>query len=308
MWEHKYTLHYRNLRHRQIDALCRARPSTMPSSKVKPSERRRCPQACSSCKRRKERCDGRQPCSRCIVRGVQYECYFSRPLETPPPSTGPMAVSAGAVRLTSTAPAAAASALASSAAASAAPQSENSPHSTGSVVGSTSAPTNANSPGRKGPLPAPTSSTNGANGLRQMDFDEPAAGAQGTNTNGGNAPEQPRRKRRRSHLGSSSAAAAVPHLSRLIQGGRGSLFYIGDSAYMCFLQVIRRLTRESIGSCAFADDPLQHLIVESAPLINNNWVIPASLQSRKLRPCWTGFCVPRIVSWACTTRQNSRRT
>ncbi|KAL1896840.1 hypothetical protein Sste5346_004474 [Sporothrix stenoceras] len=246
----------------------------MPSSKVKPSERRRCPQACASCKRRKERCDGRQPCSRCIVRGVQYECFFSRPLETTPPSAGPMATHAGAAGSTSTAPAAAASVLAAPGVTSAAPQSENSPHSTSSVMGSTSAPTNANSPGRKGPLPAPTSSSN-ANGLRQMDFDEPAVVAQNTTPGGGNASDQPRRKRRRSHLGSSSAAAAVPHLSRLIQGGRGSLFYIGDSANLCFLQIIRRLTRESIGSCAFTDDPLQHLIVESAPLISNNWVMEA---------------------------------
>lgn len=274
----QYTLHYRNVWHRQIEALCRARPSNMPSSKVKPSERRRCPQACASCKRRKERCDGRQPCSRCIVRGVQYECFFSRPLETPPPSATPMTAPMGAAGSTTAAPAAIATVVATPTVATAAPQSEASPQSTSSVVGSTSGPTNANSPGRKGPLPAPTSSTN-ANGLRHdrsIDFDEPAVVAQAVNPSAGNASsDQPRRKRRRSHLGSSSAAAAVPHLSRLIQGGRGSLFYIGDSANLCFLQIIRRLTRESIGSCTFTDDPFQHMIVEAAPTPNNNWVMDA---------------------------------
>ncbi|KAF5571676.1 transcriptional regulatory [Fusarium phyllophilum] len=54
----------------------------MPSRKLKDSERRRCANACYTCKRRKERCDGRQPCGRCITRGVDPECSF-----TPSPTT-----------------------------------------------------------------------------------------------------------------------------------------------------------------------------------------------------------------------------
>ncbi|ERS99267.1 hypothetical protein HMPREF1624_04465 [Sporothrix schenckii ATCC 58251] len=188
-----------------------------------------------------------------------------------------MAASAGAAGSTTVPSAAVATDVAAPAVASAAPQTENSPQSTSSVLASASVPTNANSPGQKGPLPAPTTSTN-ANGLRHdrsMDFDEPAGVAQSTNSNVSDALDQPRRKRRRSHLGSSSSAAAVPHLSRLIQGGRGSLFYIGDSANLSFLQIIRRLTRESIGSCKFTDDPFQHLIVEAAPSTSNNWVLDA---------------------------------
>ncbi|KHN98019.1 uncharacterized protein MAM_04408 [Metarhizium album ARSEF 1941] len=48
----------------------------MPTRKVKDSERRRCVQACGNCKRRKERCDGRQPCQRCVKRRVHSECRF----------------------------------------------------------------------------------------------------------------------------------------------------------------------------------------------------------------------------------------
>ncbi|PTB63293.1 hypothetical protein BBK36DRAFT_1181512 [Trichoderma citrinoviride] len=51
----------------------------MPTKKVKDSERRRCARACTNCKRRKERCDGRQPCRRCLDRGVGSECSLCPP-------------------------------------------------------------------------------------------------------------------------------------------------------------------------------------------------------------------------------------
>ncbi|KAL7809439.1 hypothetical protein V8C26DRAFT_411713 [Trichoderma gracile] len=51
----------------------------MPTKKVKDSERRRCARACTNCKRRKERCDGRQPCRRCIERGAVSECSLRPP-------------------------------------------------------------------------------------------------------------------------------------------------------------------------------------------------------------------------------------
>jgi Fungal specific transcription factor domain/Fungal Zn(2)-Cys(6) binuclear cluster domain len=40
-------------------------------------QRPRCSHACDNCKRRKEKCDGQQPCGRCVTRGYQYECRFS---------------------------------------------------------------------------------------------------------------------------------------------------------------------------------------------------------------------------------------
>ncbi|KAI8211116.1 hypothetical protein K4K52_011087 [Colletotrichum sp. SAR 10_76] len=39
----------------------------MPTKRVRQSERRRCVKACGNCKRRKERCDGQQPCRRTVV-------------------------------------------------------------------------------------------------------------------------------------------------------------------------------------------------------------------------------------------------
>ncbi|VTO92784.1 unnamed protein product [Fusarium graminearum] len=47
------------------------------NERVRDCERRRCAEACESCKRRKQRCDGRRPCARCIKRGLSHECRES---------------------------------------------------------------------------------------------------------------------------------------------------------------------------------------------------------------------------------------
>ncbi|KAG8672775.1 hypothetical protein FPOAC2_06180 [Fusarium poae] len=49
----------------------------MPTRRVRDCERRRCAEACESCKRRKQRCDGRRPCARCIKRDLSHECRES---------------------------------------------------------------------------------------------------------------------------------------------------------------------------------------------------------------------------------------
>ncbi|KAF5657730.1 Mut3p-like transcriptional activator [Fusarium heterosporum] len=51
----------------------------MPTRRVRDCERRRCAEACNSCKRRKQRCDGARPCARCIKRGLGHECGESLP-------------------------------------------------------------------------------------------------------------------------------------------------------------------------------------------------------------------------------------
>ncbi|WDK10373.1 fungal specific transcription factor domain-containing protein [Colletotrichum graminicola] len=58
----------------------------MPTKKVRQSERRRCVKACGNCKRRKERCDGQQPCRRCVIRRVEGDCAFAGlPMNLAPP-------------------------------------------------------------------------------------------------------------------------------------------------------------------------------------------------------------------------------
>ncbi|TPX18025.1 uncharacterized protein E0L32_011891 [Thyridium curvatum] len=189
---------------------------------TKSSERRRCPQACRTCKRRKERCDGQQPCNRCIARGVAYGCVFSRPLPQTQQAPAPLSSSASQVQA---------------------------------------------------PSPAAYSQP-----CRSIDIDgfRPTEGAASAQTSA-SAPVYHHSPSLDSVLAASPAS--VPrHLSRLIQADRAdkgrSLFFLGDSANVCFLQVIRRLFRQSVGFCAFTDDPLQHVFVEAEPNDDaTNWIV-----------------------------------
>ncbi|EFX04070.1 c6 zinc finger domain containing protein [Grosmannia clavigera kw1407] len=190
-------------------------------------ERRRCLQACGTCKRRKERCDGRQPCGRCSSRGVPFGCSFSR-------SQPPLQKAQATSRLRR----------------------------------------------REPPAIPPTRRQ-----LRSIDIGQPYLGASnGTTSSLGEAAAQ--QHRRPSH-GSIPrplrpvSLAPVPHLSRLIQADRGrSLFFVGDSANLCFLQIIRRLVHRSVGVCSFTDDPVQHVFVEAVPNSGQTGWIVSALENR----------------------------
>ncbi|RAL01574.1 coma-domain-containing protein [Aspergillus ibericus CBS 121593] len=49
----------------------------MPKANTAPGARLRCRRACDSCKRRKQKCNGEQPCTICIQRRKESECHFS---------------------------------------------------------------------------------------------------------------------------------------------------------------------------------------------------------------------------------------
>ncbi|KAF9894263.1 hypothetical protein FE257_007765 [Aspergillus nanangensis] len=49
----------------------------MPRASTAPGARLRCRRACDSCKRRKQKCNGEQPCTICVQRHKESECYFS---------------------------------------------------------------------------------------------------------------------------------------------------------------------------------------------------------------------------------------
>ncbi|GLA69932.1 hypothetical protein AtubIFM55763_010833 [Aspergillus tubingensis] len=49
----------------------------MPKANPPPGGRLRCRRACDSCKRRKQKCNGEQPCTICIQRRKESECHFS---------------------------------------------------------------------------------------------------------------------------------------------------------------------------------------------------------------------------------------
>jgi len=60
--------------------------------------------------------------------------------------------------------------------------------------------------------------------------------------------------------------------TRLIQDQKGRYMFVGDSANLSFLQVIRRSARQCVGPCAFVDDPLRCLMVEACPEGEPNWL------------------------------------
>ncbi|CAI7591232.1 unnamed protein product [Penicillium bialowiezense] len=49
----------------------------MPRASTTPGARLRCRRACDSCKRRKQKCNGEQPCTICVQRNKESECHFS---------------------------------------------------------------------------------------------------------------------------------------------------------------------------------------------------------------------------------------
>ncbi|KAE8383045.1 hypothetical protein BDV26DRAFT_277514 [Aspergillus bertholletiae] len=49
----------------------------MPKATAPPGGRLRCRRACDSCKRRKQKCNGEQPCTICVQRHKESECHFS---------------------------------------------------------------------------------------------------------------------------------------------------------------------------------------------------------------------------------------
>ncbi|KAI9373177.1 hypothetical protein BJX61DRAFT_533354 [Aspergillus egyptiacus] len=51
--------------------------SFRPEASTVPGARLRCRRACDSCKRRKQKCNGEQPCTICIARRKEAECHFS---------------------------------------------------------------------------------------------------------------------------------------------------------------------------------------------------------------------------------------
>ncbi|RAH46996.1 putative C6 transcription factor [Aspergillus brunneoviolaceus CBS 621.78] len=62
----------------------------MPRASTAPGARLRCRRACDSCKRRKQKCNGEQPCTICVQRRKESECHFSdKPARLLKPSNTP---------------------------------------------------------------------------------------------------------------------------------------------------------------------------------------------------------------------------
>ncbi|KAK7421261.1 hypothetical protein QQZ08_010038 [Neonectria magnoliae] len=208
----------------------------MPTKKVRDGDRKRCAQACESCKHRKQRCDGLRPCRRCVRRGLGRACQSSTNrfplLASSLPSPDPDHFRNA---------------------------DEASPPAGGGP------PPERLTPGRHpdGRHPTPVTGPSPARNDGVDAFASPA----------GLSSDAPSSS---SQLLSRGFPARVPQMSRLVKDTKGQYMFIGDSATLSFVQNIRRIVRKSLGSCAFVDDPLRHLIVESSPDTARGWILSSA--------------------------------
>ncbi|KAH6988850.1 hypothetical protein BKA56DRAFT_475534 [Ilyonectria sp. MPI-CAGE-AT-0026] len=66
-------------------------------------------------------------------------------------------------------------------------------------------------------------------------------------------------------------STAVPSVCRLVRDGQGGSVFLGDSANESFLQQIRQLVAQNLGSCPFVDEPVQFHIVDDTSTSLVRW-------------------------------------
>ena len=194
-------------------------------------KRPRCTTACETCRRRKERCDGHQPCAQCRRRGVSASCHF---VHRPGPES---------VTETSRSRKAAAASCGNK---------------RNSVRGATVSSTSTRASMATG-VPAPAD-----HGPVASFLDDSAQHGQ-------------------AHA-LAAATSPVGESTRMIQDHNGRFMFIGDSANLSFLQVIRRMVGQSLGSCSFVDDPLRYIMVEASPSSNGMAGPKCTLSPRVMAP------------------------
>ncbi|KAI1115926.1 fungal-specific transcription factor domain-containing protein [Nemania sp. NC0429] len=220
----------------------------MTRPKVDPDKRQRTAQACDSCKRRKQKCNGLRPCNTCTKR--QLECQytpsssdFSGPLDSPPtkrrhvdgpPSTlnSSIQVAQGATRGNSLLM----------------PWNQLAEHGQMSIEKSSVMMKHENKQ---------VAMARSLLGETDPDFES------------------------RSKLSNASIAAEEAEVypqNRMLQDSTGRLLYIGDSATLSYLQWIRMIVEKISGISEFTLDPRRHMIME------NRIVLPQDLQPTGVLP------------------------
>ncbi|KAH9900607.1 hypothetical protein F4778DRAFT_151498 [Xylariomycetidae sp. FL2044] len=211
----------------------------MTRPKVDPDKRQRTAQACDSCKRRKQKCNGVRPCNTCSKRHL--ECLYTpttlnhSDLQDPdgsPTKRRHVDDSPGMVK-----------------------SSTESCHSTTGHTPSLSMwnqltdnpEMQLNKAETSGPkLPAQI----GVNNLISMgdsDFDS--------------------RSKISNTSGAADEAEVLPS-KRMLEDQTGRLLYLGDSATLSYLQYIRLIVYGVLGNCDFTEDPNRHRIMEKKILLS----------------------------------------
>ncbi|EHY54441.1 hypothetical protein ABEF92_008891 [Exophiala dermatitidis] len=249
----------------------------MPRPRVKDEDRKRVARACDRCKRRKEKCDGQQPCLLCKRRGRDPECVFTdafskRGAARAGGGPSPTSISTSSfpqleqqttnLSVTSAIPTSTSNQQAQQA--QQAPQFQAQPPTdmslqNGLLTGETSPHNDAEIAIESLlTLSGGTRSAAAKSPREGVVDDDPAADYAKTHH------KYPHQETPYDMDGVVSKAP-VPKLARLLRDGRGKFLFVGDSSNLAFVQNIRRLVKSEIGDCPLTSDPLRHAMCEVIP-------------------------------------------
>ncbi|KAK4243766.1 fungal-specific transcription factor domain-containing protein [Corynascus novoguineensis] len=229
----------------------------MTRPKVPDDKRQRTAQACDSCKRRKQKCNGSKPCQTCLRRKLTC-CY------TPNNASDHVADSAASPtkrRHLGTSPPSISSVLEASG--------ETSPRSGDAMQPWNQTQKNEHQPG--------SSSISGMTSQTPLSMPAPVHVRQGSIHDFKRLPS-------RNNVKGLSEETNIYTETRMLQDQTGRLLYIGDASTLSILQLIRIVVENTAGSdvgSPFIDDPKRHRILESIIDFPDNVPVPCPLPDKE---------------------------
>ncbi|KAK7531539.1 fungal-specific transcription factor domain-containing protein [Phyllosticta citribraziliensis] len=228
----------------------------MTRPKVPPEQRQRTAQACEVCKRRKQKCNGLLPCNTCERR--KFTCSYSdRDDESP--------TAAPAAKKVQTEPGLAKGSRRTNGASEslrAVPDSQNSPNL--QTVLSEPSPDHLrrDSIAQANQIQTPYPTSSSLDPRLESDVTASEAAAKSLQSFSARIDDFPR-LRGASSTDSHEEEAVIYSQARMLQDPTGRLLYIGDSATLSFLQLLRMMVENVVGPSAFTVDPRRHKITET---------------------------------------------
>ncbi|KAF2680296.1 hypothetical protein K458DRAFT_345312 [Lentithecium fluviatile CBS 122367] len=228
----------------------------MTRPKVPPDQRQRTAQACESCKRRKQKCNGLCPCNTCEKR--KFTCIYSeRDADSPSDAGRPTkkraidgdhASPSVNDKSTSGTPTNGQQHHSPPVLPSHASPARQRPCYNGQEPTSNPLSIKHEEPSLKAPDERPT--IEAASSLQQLATGQPIDGPPSLVSRGSTV------------LSGQDEEAVVYTQTRMLQDPTGRLLYVGDSATLSFLQLLRLMVENASGSSPFTNDPRRHKIVE----------------------------------------------
>ncbi|KAK1963511.1 hypothetical protein LY78DRAFT_683234 [Colletotrichum sublineola] len=221
----------------------------MTRPKVPEDKRQRTAQACDTCKRRKQKCNGSRPCATCTKRSLVCTYTTSSGSEqTPPDQTASPSKRRNIEELPTANPAVPDGSLASA------------------------SPAAATTPWESKPQQLVTEEN------PAVSFDvQPSVEIDHETTA---ADREFDTRSRHSTASGPDEETSLMQSTRMLQDPTGRLLYVGDSASLAYLQLIRMIVEASVGPSDFTLDPSRHKIMEATIAMPANIRPPHILPDR----------------------------